>query len=322
MFGGVILRLQLAGAASFLETLDIRRSHSHLGFYGFLFPMLWSYIKESSDWVPGNKIKFFYVMLLVTSSISFAVSGYNVISHIASFIILLFWIYFATRMLRTREGFLKAVPISIYLSAVAVFSIMGSIYLYGDSAPRFELARLFLIVLLFGVFGSLIIHKIAIRPPNILFWLAGATGSAVALSGLVRSEWILLFPLMWGVGILYFVFNFSLNLKNDAERLRKYFVGIGVILILVGVSVLNLNSLVAVAGIHYFIFLCCGSFFLKFKAPLGLYLFEALSLIMCSLILLSSVGIYSLFLMHLLSLVSVALFLISLWSVNIKNVTT
>jgi len=44
---GLLLRWQMAGLGEFAGSPHLRRTHSHIGFYGFLFPALWLSMADS-----------------------------------------------------------------------------------------------------------------------------------------------------------------------------------------------------------------------------------------------------------------------------------
>ncbi len=279
MSGGLILRLQYSGFFTDLMFLDFRRAHSHLGFFGFLFPMIWHHFEKSKVWICGQRLKIFYCLLLVLSTVGFLVSGYGILAHISSALVLVVWLFFAVSIYSKVKGLAKSIPISIIMAALSIVCLVVLSRLDQNITPL-QLVRVFLTILLFGVFGAFVIEKLSARPLPFFLWVVSVLGTGLFLSQTYLSHFFSLFPIILGMCILYALLKrrYSLVLKTD--RIRIYYIILGFAFMLTSLELIPNNHFTAVSGIHYFMFLVLTNLFFDFKSHLYNIIFEVASLLM------------------------------------------
>lgn len=283
ILGGLVLRLQYTGFLS-LEGIDLRRSHSHLGFYGFLFPLMWHELKNQF-WVPGKIIKRIYILLLILSTIGFATAGYGVIAHISSFLTLVIWLIFAFKNIKTlknlSEDMTSIIPLSIIASASVVLLVLIS--RFGTSVAPLLLVRVFLVILLFGVFAPMALRQVSNRIPHGVLWLVSVVGFGLLLAENLEG-YLLLMPALLGGLICYSIFPSMKATVDEKNRIRLYWIGIALVLFLITLKVVPNNHFTAVSGIHFFVFLIIVPTFLKFKNNILKLVYEGSALAMVGLI--------------------------------------
>lgn len=277
--GGLILRLQYSGFFADLTFLDFRRAHSHLGFFGFLFPMIWHHFEKSKFWICGQRLKIFYCLLLVLSTVGFLVSGYGILAHISSALVLVVWLFFAVSIYSKVKGLAKSIPISIMMAALSVVCLAvltGS----GQNVVPWQLVRIFLTILVFGVFGSVVAEKLSVRSLSPFLWVGSVLGTGVFLSQTRFSEYFSIFPAILGLCILYCLFNNKYLIYRKRDRIRIYYIILGITFILISFGFIPNNRSTAISGIHYFIFLIFINLFFYFKKRIFQVLFEFSALLM------------------------------------------
>ncbi len=286
ILAGLLLRMQYSGYLGFLSEIDIRRFHSHLGFYGFLFPLLWGIVPAYGFWVPGRKLRILYSVLLIVSMIGFGLSGYGIVSHISSFFVLLIWLSFGFKNIRMSykgDRWINAIPMGVILSAVIVLTIF-ILRMTGADISIPQVVRVFLTTLLFGVFGPLALENISKPLFSVHIWLIVIFGVGVFLSSLDFHIYFILFPVLAGMYlVLSFIKNVSFK-KLKADRLYSYWLLFAVGLVGMSCGYIENNHFTAVAGIHYAVFLLVASAFIVFKNCKFRILYEIFSLLMVSLI--------------------------------------
>lgn len=284
---GLIFRMQMAGVKlDFLQDLDLRRAHSHLGYYGVLFPMAWMALASAKWNVPLNRSFVFYSLIVIASFIGFLWKGYGLLSIVASTIVLVIWIIFVWQN-RIYINFLKgswihSIPISIILSAclIPIVAVKSG---DGSGVAR-NIAETFLALLMFGVFVPSILHRGITSSPSSKMWTLACITASIDISNLFET-WV------FGIGTVFLGFlliqalfvEFFQKAKKIPLRLLLYWAGFSISLILVGLRIFPQTHMTAIAGIH---FLILGPILLSFfkihlnrKFPLLLQIGYELSLV-------------------------------------------
>lgn len=164
---GLLLRWQFAGVGvDSLSRLDLRRAHSHLAFYGILFPLIW--------WLGVGRRKFLerrfvlpiYMIANVASVIGFLLQGYGLVSITASTVVLVVWLLFAFDLLTSPESnWERAIPIHVLLSSVAI--LLVAINARTNPVLSSQIARAFLCLLMFGILIPSVLSRISERIRNL-----------------------------------------------------------------------------------------------------------------------------------------------------------
>lgn len=243
---GLILRWQFAGyVVPGLGDVELRRVHSHIGFYGLLFPLAWIHMKYLGAWVPGRRCLALYILMCLISLIAFPLQGYGPISIFSSTVVLGIWLLFALKNLRTRETWMKPIAPSIFISA---FMIVG-VAVLSKNQPELSLrmARGFLSLLLFGVFIPVALRTMSCRSSQPYLWLAASVMTSFYLTGVVESQVLAAGPLYIGVDLACSVWG------NPRRHLSLLWLAFGLSLVLTVVSVLPHNHSFGIAGVHFLI---------------------------------------------------------------------
>jgi len=180
---GVFLRFQLAGVWSDVgDFKQLRHAHSHLGYYGVLFPLLWLGWRASGGRVlspPGFAL---YALAAAVSALSFAGWGYSFASIAGSTVVGGGWLVVAWRnraWLRARSSWRFVGPPAVVIGACFV----PPIAVFTSRDPEFaqELVRTFLGVLVFGVFVPGALDRLRVRALYGPVWLVAAAVASVWL---------------------------------------------------------------------------------------------------------------------------------------------
>lgn len=289
---GVLLRWQFAGVGwELTKALDLRRAHSHLAFYGILFPLVWFMGVGARSFGLRSKTLWFYFGAVVLSTIGFLTQSYGPVSIVGSTAVLLVWWVFAFDLFRRREHAWSApIPSFIILSSVLILAV--AISTKRDPLLASRLARSFLTLLLFGVLVPSVLK--AIEPLQSRMgqrgswaWTSATLASAVFLTGLSDHFVFGLGPVVLGGMIGFFAFVlFKSRVDFASRRLAAYWLSLGAFLGATGLKILVPTHAVAVAGVH---FLVLGPVFLtvslaKFPGRFERvkWIYEAAVVVMCA----------------------------------------
>jgi hypothetical protein len=267
---GLVLRLIYTGFhVPFLTTLDLRRSHSHLGFYGVLFPLIWSLLGRERLWVPRKKWAWAYVLAVAISVIGFAIEGYGISAHLASAVVLIFWITFAIKNFHSfplKNNWLSLIPTSLFAATACVF-LVGFFASQGKTQASTQLARSFLTLLSFGVVIPVAIGKVCPSARFLKFWPAALIGMAVFVSELLPPLYFFWGPLILGGIILINLFSSLSEAKiYSLLRLKLYWFLVGLSLIVFSIGTIRNSHYGSVAGVH---FLVLGPILMSFVSLKG-----------------------------------------------------
>lgn len=124
MLVGVWMRWMLAGAVPVSVPWNhVRHAHSHLGYFGVLFPLAWLGWRSAGARVPGRAVIAAYSVANVAAFVGFWRRGYGPLAIVASTCIAGFWLWSAfalrDRPSRVRDP-LGMVPFGIVLSLACV----------------------------------------------------------------------------------------------------------------------------------------------------------------------------------------------------------
>lgn len=252
---GLIFRMQMAGVSlNFLKDLDLRRAHSHLGYYGVLFPIAWLALSGAKWSVPLNRSFIFYSFIVVLSYIGFLYEGYGLLAIVTSTVVLAIWIIFVWQnrifINFTKGNWLHSIPISILLSACLI-PIVAITSGNGSGIAR-NIAETFLAILMFGVFVPSILHRGITSPPSSWKWTLACVIASIDISNLYET-WV------FGIGTVFLGYLLLQALvieffsKNIPVRLLLYWVGFSLSVILIGLRIIPQTHMTAIAGIHFLI---------------------------------------------------------------------
>ena len=261
---GLILRWQMAGYSSaHTSGLYLRRAHSHIGFYGALFPITWLFLLNTAAWIPGRRLMLFYGLMVALSIAGFLYSSYAPLSISSSTIILAIWLQFAWKnhVRRRVDGAPKCLALiapSIALASLQIFAVA----FLARTNPELSLlmTRSFLAVLIFGVFVPVSINSIYCSNFFILPWFVATIVSAVYLSG-ISDFWPLAFGPMWLALDIFRMITFRATPLGGEGHLRLVWGVFAGALGLTGLQILPHSYHYGIAGVH---FLILGPIFLTF----------------------------------------------------------
>ena len=249
---GALLRAQLAGAFVVGVFAHLRHAHSHLGYYGVLFPALWavwSVTREGRALSPATLLA--YGVGCVAAAIGFATSGYGALSIAASTVVAAVWLFSAwhNRRLLVRlleRDWLAASPIAVVIACGFIPFI--AISTRSDPALAQSLVRVFLGVLLFAAVLPAALSRLRAEPPLALPYLLVALVAAVGAG----SE---LHPL-FGAGLVVIGFVIGRAVAKVPElsiELRALWLAFALGTVLFGLGLLPKSAATSVAALHYVI---------------------------------------------------------------------
>ncbi len=247
---GAWMRWSLTGGLPFWgDFAHLRHGHSHLGYFGVLFPLAWMGWRAADAPVPGGRTLALYGVATAVAFLGFLRAGYGVEAIAASTVVGGVWLVSAWRLrgrvLSPHDALAPVLPGVILAEACIPF-----IALYLDSDPSLASGWVatFLALLLLCVLVPSALAAQEVRVPAApLFGLAGALG-AVAL-----GFWPSL-PTRLGLG-LYAVWLLWLARQDPrfSLHLRTAWAAVGLGLGGVAVDVLPNVRPVAIGAIHFMI---------------------------------------------------------------------
>ena len=177
---GVWVRWAMAGGSTLPLPFDnLRHGHSHLGYFGVLFPLAWLGWRASDAPVPGPRGLWLYAVFNAVALVGFLRSGYGVIAIVGSTAIAAVWVWSAVPLVRRMRRLgdpLAVAPLGILLSLACVPPI--ALTLRSDPVLASGLVSTFLSGLLFLVIVPSALGAARVSPgPWPLFLIAGALGA-------------------------------------------------------------------------------------------------------------------------------------------------
>lgn len=260
---GFILRLQMAGTDfGAAASLDWRRAHSHLGYYGFLFPAAWFCWSAAGRWAPAGRWFGIYSALVVTSFAGFLAQGYGLLATVSSTLILAVWLFFAWKN-RIFPGIqrgspLNAVPLNVLFAAccIPVIALVSS----RSPALLVPVVRMFMTILMLGVFVPSLLSAFALRSTVPILWVILPLLSAVDAAGFAFNA----VPRAGTIGYGVLLAITVLRVPRPSFALPLWLAGHWLLfaggLVFHGLGFLPKSQPVVIAGLH---FLVLGPIFLS-----------------------------------------------------------
>jgi hypothetical protein len=263
---GLHLRAVMAGEmAPWGHVGNLRRAHSHLGYYGILFPLAWWAWSRAGRPAPGPRTMACYAAATLAGTLGFADAGYSGVAIAASTAVLGVWLASAWGQRSTLRGVLSrshhswwapAIP-AVVLSAIAIPAVAATL----RRAPMLsaDLVQGFLTVLLFGVAAPAALAQAGAPAPDTRTWTLGTVGVALLLGpapGMVAGALTML--LAWQL------VHVALRMRAAAD-LRALWAITGLALPPLALGMVAETHAIAIAGLH---FVVLGPVMLQLGAPI------------------------------------------------------
>jgi len=241
---GAWLRLVLAGVPLPLRDFgDLRHLHTHLGYYGALFPLMWAAWSRLGGPSPGPKALGLYALAVAVSAIGFGLSGYGPVAIAGSTAVLVGWLVSAWALQRSGPGgWLRGVPLGVLLGS----SMVPWVAMSASGTQAQEVARSFLGMLLLGALVPSALAVIRARVFPAWGWLLAAGAGALSLGAVGGPHQVALAV----VGVLLAV---SVLTSTATVELKLSWLGVALPLAAAGLGLLPLTKQVAVAGLHFLV---------------------------------------------------------------------
>lgn len=248
---GLVYRAQLTGWIAPIEQLDLRRVHTHIGFYLVFFPIVWLAFKVNS-WTPGWWSLLSYLITSALALLSFLFLGYGLLSKILSGFVLIYWLFYALANLKlthSQRGWAHPF-IGIILATGAVGSI---IYfgIQGETLLAKKAVRMFMTCLLWGTFAPLCLEKKGYTEPNVFIWTLAVFLTSLFAMNITISKYTFLGPI--ALALLLCSSLFQNQYSYTLTRLRIYWLFTAISLFLFGVALVPNQHNIAIGGIHLII---------------------------------------------------------------------
>ena len=247
---GLFLRFQFAGLVNSFEQFDLRRVHTHIGFYLFLFPMVWQTFKLKS-WSPRSGCFSSYLLVSVLALLSFLFFGYGTLSKILSGVVLFYWLAYAVINLKKklvphewRHPYHGIILATISIGFIVFFGVKG------EAELSVKIVRAFMTCLVWGVFVPFALEKKGYFKVKALWWGLCVVLTAVFVTGVFETYPVFLGPI--GLGTLLFQSLYKTS-KREGLRLDLYWFVASLSLSLFGFGVIENQSYIAVGGLHFII---------------------------------------------------------------------
>lgn len=337
---GVVFRWQITGISpAWTAGLDLRRTHSHLGFYGVLFPATWILFKSIGAWAPAKALLFFYGACVVLSGIGFLFWGYGGLSIAGSTGVLVVWLIFAWK---TRPSAKPNLPPWLIVSSLSILATTGLIAVVAfltrkDPAAANQVARCFLSVLLFGVFLPPALHRLGCPIRRPILWLIATLMASLHLTGLSRHLNLEPYHGVFGLGLIWISIEILRSIATSfsressrtppVRRLLIYWVLLALGLGATGAGLLPHSHFFAIAGIHFMflgpLLMTFGLVHLGLRPPLPLqWVYEGSLLTMVTAISLQGTASGHALHPHLISAISGSSLMLSLFGVLLYHLVS
>lgn len=245
---GLALRWSLAGWAwpAWLgDWGNVRSAHSHVGYYGVLFPVVWAAWPRLGLRAPGRRTVAVYGVAVAVSTVGFALQGYALASIVGSTVVLAVWVASTLPLARflPERDWLATVAPSVWLAALA---IPGVAVLTGRGDPlAVPLVRGFLTWLLFGVGAATALRRAGAPAPPAWLHLPAVVGAGLAL-----GPWP--HPVAWALaGLLGALYLGVAWLWRGPPAARALWAGLGAGLVVVAGGLVPAEHAVAIGGLHF-----------------------------------------------------------------------
>lgn len=249
MLLGAWLRLALAGTVPLAgDFSNLLHAHSHLGYFGVLFPLAWAGWRGSGAPVPGPRWMSVYAMATVVSFFGFLRAGYGPEGIAGSTVVGLIWLGSAwgirDRVLR-RDDPLALVPPGVLAAMTCVPFI--ALHLRSDPPLAQGLIATFLAVLLLGVIAPSALAAGGVRA------VASPLLSACALLGALSLGIWPSVPARAGLA-LYALWLSTVGREGSLPRhLRWAWAIVGAGLLAMAAGILPNSRPVVIGAIHFMV---------------------------------------------------------------------
>ena len=245
---GAVLRAWLGGSGWLpIDFRHLRHAHTHMGWYGAIFPLAFAVWRGRGWWTPGSRVMAGYWVAVALSTAGFLRAGYGVEAIIGSTVELGVWLLVVfhnrAQLHWRREDWLAAVPVLVVLAAASIPPL--AMTLRPDPALSARWVRTFLTLLLFGAGVPAALDRARFRAPPGALWGFAVVCCALWV-GVLQHPWLLPGTLLLG-GLLAGSAAVSRAARWDL-RLGVGLMGGG--LLAVAAGVLPFDPSVAVAGVH------------------------------------------------------------------------
>ncbi|MCO4763521.1 MAG: hypothetical protein KC502_18535 [Myxococcales bacterium] len=245
---GATMRAWFAGSGWLpLDFRHLRHAHTHLGWYGAIFPLAFGVWRADGWQLPGRAMMATYWVAVAVSTVGFVRAGYGPDAIAGSTGVLAVWLWVAFRnrhqVQPRRQHWSAAVPVLLVLAAMSIPPVAITL----RRAPALSAAwvQTFLTLLLFGVTLPAALLRARFRAPPAWIWLVAVVAAAGWLGVLHRPE------LRWGPGLCGALLVGCAGLSDRARWDLRLVVGVaGLGWVAVAVGLLPFHTAVAVAGVH------------------------------------------------------------------------
>lgn len=257
---GVTLRWFFAGVPLPAgEFVFLRHAHSHLGYYGVLFPLMWLAWARLERPSPGPIALTVYALAVIASTLGFLKEGYGGMSIAGSTAVLAVWVWSAWPLRRERGWLATTLP-AVWISAVIIPGVAVAAS-RGEDALAGGLVKGFLTLLLLGAALPAALASRGCRPPPMGLWALGTGAAALSLGPLPHPVASL------GLALLGGLLGWSVARSGELDGvLRALWLGLALGFAFRGLSLLPDHAQIAIAGLHYALL---GPALLTLAAPPG-----------------------------------------------------
>ena len=244
---GVWMRFWLAGAPAAKSDLvfaHVRHAHSHLGYYGLLFPLSWAALALAGDRRPSARTLMGYGGAVAIAITGFLAGGYTALSIAGSTAVGAIWLHVAflnRKNARLWRSWRALPPLGVLFGTLLIPPI--GVLTPRDPALAAQLVRVFLTLILLNVFVPAALVRT--RPPIAPLWMAASLTAAMASAfpelGGLSWAWVLL-----AVGI-------ARSAAELPQLLRTLWTGLALSFLAMPSPLLRHDSAVAIAGLHFIV---------------------------------------------------------------------
>lgn len=244
-----LLHSSLLGPFSFS---NLKHAHSHLGYFGVLFPILFIAWHQRGSLQLGLWSRYSYLFAVLLCTIGFAQAGYRIDSIAGSTIVGGVWLIAAWRQRSFafhRTEWMPVVPLGILLACFCIPPI--AVFTRRDPAFAQQLVQTFLSSLLFLVAIPSLQERLRIPAPHAGIWLLLGVSSALFMG-------IYPHPILgWGLVAAGLLLQWKSTQVRLSSRTWLDYSVIGMWwawswgAILLGLRILPNQHHIAVAGLHF-----------------------------------------------------------------------